>query len=376
MSQPISLAQFWTYLSECARLFYWAYVKPLTFKRWLGDIDPELKPRDNPFSKQQEFAQNPPLRRYAYQIWWLSLTVPFLTVLVVAPIYSIATGEPFNGLRSSLFLLGWTIGLLLDRENYQKQSHWFHGLLLILVIVVFLILAIVVFLFQVISRFTPEAEALRQSLFSSPLLMALWAIELSVVLSLMFGMAFGVIFGVIFGAVLGVLLGVVSDAALAVVLSAILFLVVLFVVSWTVFIVLLLIELQQIKEWKSLSVLALTTAFYVMLGIGFDVALGIASGIEFGIASDVASDVILGLLLALALILGVLRVYFWIPELLWSLALFLISRQGSASKTLPYLPPRFDELIYLPLPFLDTLIIESYPENPAAARQTIDYLIT
>jgi len=60
MSQPNSLSEFWIYLSECARILYWAYFKPFTFQRWLSDIHPELKPTDNPFSKQQEFAQNPP----------------------------------------------------------------------------------------------------------------------------------------------------------------------------------------------------------------------------------------------------------------------------------------------------------------------------
>ena len=336
MSQPNSLSEFWTYLSECARLLYWAYFKPFTFKRWLADIHPELGPTDNPFSKHREFAQNPPLRRYAYQVWRLSLTVPLLTVLLSAPIYSLASGEPFDGLRNSLFFLGWATGLLLARENYQKRWLWFDRLFIPLSIVLFC-LGIILSLILVISRFIPETEALRQSLFSSPLFIALGLVVL--------GLALGVRVGVAFGVVLGVAFGVAGSV---------------------------------VPYWLMPVVLGLAGGLVINVtgGLAGLVALSMAMSIAVGIAGTVAINMLVGVAGGVASSLGMLRVYFWIPELLWSLALFLCSRQRSASKTLPYLPPRFDELIYLPLPFLDRLIIESYPENPAAARQTIDYLIT
>jgi len=47
-----------------------------------------------------------------------------------------------------------------------------------------------------------------------------------------------------------------------------------------------------------------------------------------------------------------------------------------SKKSPRYLPPRFDQLIVLPLPFIGELIVEAYRENPSAARETIDYLIT
>ncbi|CAK8720712.1 hypothetical protein GMJAKD_10000 [Candidatus Electrothrix aarhusensis] len=47
-----------------------------------------------------------------------------------------------------------------------------------------------------------------------------------------------------------------------------------------------------------------------------------------------------------------------------------------ASRRLYFLPPQFDQLIILPLPFIPGFIAEAYQENQAAARQTIDYLIT
>lgn len=43
-------------------------------------------------------------------------------------------------------------------------------------------------------------------------------------------------------------------------------------------------------------------------------------------------------------------------------------------RALRYLPHRFDEIIILPLPFVDRLIVQAYTQNPAAARQTLAYL--
>jgi hypothetical protein len=73
-------------------------------------------------------------------------------------------------------------------------------------------------------------------------------------------------------------------------------------------------------------------------------------------------------------VLGALRFYFWLPELAWMLLLKLMP--VPAARCLPWLPPRFDQLIILPLPFLPGLIAEAYKDNQAAARQCINYLIS
>ncbi|MCI5142083.1 MAG: ATP-binding protein [Candidatus Electrothrix sp. ATG1] len=56
--------------------------------------------------------------------------------------------------------------------------------------------------------------------------------------------------------------------------------------------------------------------------------------------------------------------------------LFLKLVPVPAASCLPWLPPRFDQLIRLPLPFLPGFIAEAYQDNRTATRQTIDYLIT
>ncbi|MFN6531327.1 AAA family ATPase [Nostoc sp. ChiSLP03a] len=111
-------------------------------------------------------------------------------------------------------------------------------------------------------------------------------------------------------------------------------------------------------------------------GVVVGVVVGVALGVAGGVVKDVAFGVALGMALGVVFILGVLRVYFWLPELLWTLTLFLLSRNVKRVNCLRYLPPRFDELIILPLPFMDLMIVEAYRKNPDIARETINYLIT
>ncbi|WP_417917172.1 AAA family ATPase [Candidatus Electronema sp. JC] len=68
------------------------------------------------------------------------------------------------------------------------------------------------------------------------------------------------------------------------------------------------------------------------------------------------------------------RLYIWLPELLWMCILKLWP--GKAEDKLPWLPPQFDQSVEFPLPFLHGLIAAAYCENQAAARQSINYLIT
>lgn len=90
----------------------------------------------------------------------------------------------------------------------------------------------------------------------------------------------------------------------------------------------------------------------------------------------VAEGEVFSMMLNLALILGVLYVSPWLLELLWMLILVVLSRRGDAARWLCYIPPRFDEHMSVALPFMGELIVEAYRENPSAARETIDYLIT
>jgi hypothetical protein len=119
---------------------------------------------------------------------------------------------------------------------------------------------------------------------------------------------------------------------------------------------LLFAGLSRLAPGLTLSILQLIheQAFDVIVGL-WPLAGGVALGVAVG--------------------LGALRAYFWLPELAWMLALATALSQGkNAARMLPLLPPRFDQLIILPLPFMDKIIVQAHRENPAAAQQFIRYL--
>jgi hypothetical protein len=121
---------------------------------------------------------------------------------------------------------------------------------------------------------------------------------------------------------------------------------------------LLFAGLSRLAPGLTLSILQLIPeqAFDVIVGL-WPLASGVALGVAVG--------------------LGALRAYFWLPELAWMLALAAALSQGkNAARMLPLLPPRFDQLIILPLPFMDKIIVQAHRENPAAAQQFIRYLIS
>ncbi|MEO1427921.1 MAG: ATP-binding protein [Cyanobacteria bacterium J06633_8] len=105
-------------------------------------------------------------------------------------------------------------------------------------------------------------------------------------------------------------------------------------------------------------------------------ALGAALGLVWGITLGLVWKESVGLALSVVWILGILRIYLWVPEFLWMVILFVISQRSNTVFWLSYLPPRIDQKIILPLPFMVKMLVNAYKENPIAVRQTIDYLIT
>jgi len=99
--------------------------------------------------------------------------------------------------------------------------------------------------------------------------------------------------------------------------------------------------------------------------VAFGVALGVAFGVAFGVAVGVA--------FIIPFIAGVLRFYFWLPELLHLLYLRFIAHDTLC--TLNSLPVYYDEEIHLPLPFMPQLISEAYIQHPERARATITHII-
>ncbi|MFN7464376.1 MAG: AAA family ATPase [Pseudanabaena sp.] len=260
------------YVLECSQLLYQIFFQPYTLRRRLRDIHPSLDINSNPFLLRNEFVDNPDLERYAEQTWWLTAVVPVISVLLVAPIYSLFSGTIFNFLPSSLFLLGWWLGIWLAKGDSGEWSDRIYNLLVIL--------GALIILFQLGSRVAPDLVATISKPFT-------------------------------------------PIASL-------------------------------IPSLRSL----IPFAGGVAVGVAFGVAVGVAVGVAFGVA----------------FVLGVLRGYFWLPEFIWLVLVYYTADRRNISQNLRYLPPYFDQLIHLPLPFMSELIAEAHQQNPLAARSTIDYL--
>ncbi|MDJ0617992.1 MAG: ATP-binding protein [Calothrix sp. MO_192.B10] len=316
------------YINECARLLYWIYFKPYTLKQWLQDIHPDLKPDDNPYLKLKQFPNNQPLRRYVGQVFWLTIITPQLAILMVGLIYTVISQTSFNWLPSESYYSGWMFAQIFSRYRYG-----FAGKNLWLIAVTNLLLTAALLEFGA---------------------------ALGVVLNVLLNVALGAVFGVVLSAVLSVVFGAVLGIAFSVLYGVIFSSSVAAydVVSGVVLVVLLCVFCS------------------VVLGMAPNIVLNATLGVVFGAVFSVMFGVALDIAIAAAFVLGASRAYVWLPEFFWIGLLFLFTRQGRFSSRLRYLPPYFDQVIHLPLPLMDTMLVKAYRENPTTARETIDYLTT
>ena len=114
-----------------------------------------------------------------------------------------------------------------------------------------------------------------------------------------------------------------------------------------------------------------STIFNILGLVAFGVAVGVAVGVAGGVAFGVAVGVAGGVAFAISYFLGLFRIYFWLPQVVWMLGLNLLAER--AEKFLKFLPPNFDEVTRLPLPFFDAFLIEAYDQNPNATRERLAY---
>jgi AAA+ ATPase superfamily predicted ATPase len=169
--------------------------------------------------------------------------------------------------------------------------------------------------------------------------------------SVAFGVAFGVAGGVAFGVAVGVAFGVAGGVALGVALG----------VAGG--------EAIDLPLGMALGV-ALGVAIDVTFGVALGVAYGVAGGVAFGVAGGVARGVAGGV----ASVLALLRVHLWLPELLWIALLYCRQIFLGTPPSLTLLPFYYDEVIILPLPFLEKWLVQNYDRSPNQTLETLDYL--
>ena len=313
------------YIAECSRLLYWIYFKPYTLKQWLSDIHPDLDPFDNPYQKLQQDPRNKSLRRYAEQVFWLTVITPQLAVLLIGFMYTAIAQESFDWLISESFVPGWIFGQIIPRYRSGFRGRNLH--------------------FIAISNFILTLALLAWGVAWSVVSGVAWSVVSNVTLGVAWSVVSGVVFSIVWGVAWSVGLNVAWDVAFG-----------------------------------------FDVAFFVAFGVAFGVALGVVSGVSLDVSSIAAYLVVLGVIwgggfggafsvaFGVACVFGVLRIYFWVPEFLWLGLMFLFTAKGKFASKLRYLPPYFDQVIYLPLPFMSTMLVEAYREKPNVARKTITYL--
>lgn len=339
------------YMKECLQLLYWIYFKPYTLKQYVQSICPEITDPyfDNIYRRSAEAKANPRLKRYDDQTWWLTTLVPVVAVFLFVPlmegISQLITGAnvlQFNWLLSSVFMTSClfgkvfapTIGRRLFRNKFFTPS---------IATMTMILLFAVGFL----------ARPFFSDLLASDRVISI-VVGVGIGTGLIAGekVAFDAVFYVTFGLAGGMAIGI---AALGVAFCA--------------------AGIWALGTAFSVTLFGLTFSWrfiVAVIAMAFGVAvIGAAFGLVFG---DIVFSMVLGSTVGSSFLFGMLRFYFWLPELLYML--FLKFWPHPAAAKLPLLPPQFDQLIILPLPFMPSLIAQAYHESPTAARSTINYLIT
>ena len=332
------------HIKECLRLLYWIYFKPYTLRKWLQDIHPKLDLYTHPFSLISDFGHNPRLQSYTARVSEITMLFPILSFFIIAPVYSLLTDLPFDWLRSGISFLGWIVGIQLSTQSILRR----HGRLTNIYIVslaIFLLICIVGYLMLSSQRqgsvgnmaphldniVFPYLEFLLSICFGS-----LMMTNLGRDMTFYTGFSTGMILtlGINDISLQGAIYGIIAASSGV-------------STAW-------LIE-------RGFKFIGLSSVFFALLAITTSSwVLGLTKGLAFGIFYT----------------LGMLRIYLWIPELIWMSGLRLLTIHNRSSSAIHRLPPYFDQLIILPLPFMAEIIIEAHRQNPIAARSTIDYFIT
>ncbi len=343
------ISQFKQYVAECIQILCWVYFKPYTFQRQLQDIHPRLTPTISFFVLRNDLPSHPHLKRFFHQVWWIIGVAPLFFFILAAFPYAVFTKNILQWLFGGFFLFGWLIGILLT-QSIVTGTH-IKSLIGVLVVVTIIHLLSILFVSESSLAFLISVAA---GVIIGVTIGIVAAVFGCASISITVGASVCMIVSVAYGAAYGVAVAMsVSFACVSFYGGA--------------------FSMQINIDDDSAVIMTLN----VVLGLGLTLFLGIAIGIVFDRVIDVVFgvEIAFGVAFGITWVLGLLRVYFWLPEVLWMLALLLISRQGYQAQCLRYLPPHFDESTILPLPFMARLITNAYWQNPALARSTIDYLI-
>ncbi|XOF34287.1 MAG: AAA family ATPase [Candidatus Electrothrix sp. YB6] len=322
------------YIKECLQLLYWIYFKPYTLKQYVREICPEITDpyNDNIYRRSAETRANPRLKRYDDQVWWLTALVPIATIFLYAPladsISRLIVGTAvlqLNWWLSYFFSLGWLLGQIFLRI-VRKRAVW--------PVIISVITLPIIFMLKY--NFLNEAAiivavSIIVSIAIDGAVSAVGGVAIGAAVGATIGIAGSTTVGIAGGVTVGVAVGVAVGRAFAAVFSG-----------------------AEVVAGSVVIVMG-STVFVVMFG-----AMTVATTVEQ--VTTIAFGV--------SFIVGVLRLCFWLLKLP-----YLLFPNNQACSKLDLLFPQFDQFI-LPMPFLPGLIAKAYQENQAAARQTVNHLIS
>lgn len=293
------------YALECLQLLYWTIFKPFTLYRTLTDIHPDLNnPTAVPFGLAHRNPANTRLRRYANQMWWLAVLIPLLC-LVLAGIETLV-----------LDLLKLRYYDFNPWNALTFLSGWLLGM----------------FVFRVTLYFLGDRS-----------IISFIIITMSTIIS-------------VFGTISFVDLNTPRNAGLSSLFFA--YFLSVFAFGNTTSATFSLLASSYILTF-TLSHPTFTSNTILVIGMGSfsSLATSLITKRSFGIFEKY-------FVLSTAYIL---RLPFWFVECFWMLFLRLAVAGGlPLERALALVPPRFDQVIFLPLPFLTGLITSAIRHSSPA----------
>lgn len=205
------------------------------------------------------------------------------------------------------------------------------------------------------------------------------------ILGIILGISFGIVFGIAFGMAVDIAGGIVLNIAIDIILGIILSIVIgilIGIVSSIVFGMVFGIIKDIIRDIA--GGIAGGIAFGIAGGMAGSIAIGMAGGIAksiaMGTAGGIAGGIVLGIALGIALSITYIIFIFRLPFILVNIPSAIRLYRASCkqpARVFEYLHRStlyWDEMIYLPLPFLKQTLLIAYDESSEKALEEIAFI--
>ena len=310
-------------LRQCIKIIHWFFLKPISYQKWQCTIQPKLEIINVPLLQfLKEINQNLQVRRYVQHMYVGIILYTCFIYIFLGISFGITMKPEFNWCSyfTLLIIHSSILSLFIPIKNSKKK-------------LLFILFLLILFSFST------------NKLFTNNLFVEYW---------------FFLVFTVIF--FMGTITIVVTKSVAN---------------SEVINLALNLVKMNIIMSVSLLGLVGLTIATKNVTELAtMDSVIGNMSFLGVVVFSTIFSmviDVAVGVAVGVVFIAGVLRFYFWLPELLHLLYLRFMTHDTLC--TLNSLPVYYDEVINLPLPFMPQLISEAYIQHPERARATLTHII-